>query len=79
MKKMANRRNHVIRNDFPTLNHHLAGLRQNQVVGYLEAMRRDFQDKFSTNDFRHLEENSQYVEKKINEGTQTGTVTLNNS
>ena len=69
----------MIRNDFPVLNPDLAGLHQNQSAWYLGAIRTDFQEKFATDYFRRLEDNSNSVEKKFGKETQTEIMALNNS
>ena len=77
-KEMVNRRNCTIMKDFPSLKPVLSGLKQNQVAGNLGAMRKYFQEKFSVDDFRRVEENSQSVEKMFREDTQTDIIALSN-
>ena len=75
-EEMENRCNHMTRNDFPSLSSNLDKFHQNQVAGHLGSTRKDFQEKFTTDDFRLLEENNQSVEKKFGEDTQTDIMAL---
>ena len=68
-EEMINRHNRMIRNDFLALNPDLAGLHQNQVAGNLKATKKDFQEKFTADYFRFLEENNQHVENNFCEDT----------
>ena len=76
---MANRSNHIVMEDFPTLTPALAGLQQNQIAGHLGAIRKDFQEKLAADDLRRVEENSQSVEKMFGKDTQTDIIVLCNA
>ena len=63
--EMVERRDRIIRNDFPFLNPALSGLQQNQVAQHLGDIRRDFQERSAAEDARRLEEKSRTVADKF--------------
>jgi len=63
--EMVERRDRIIRTDFPFLNPALSGLQNNQVAQHLGAIRQDFREHRAADDARRLEEKSNTVEAKF--------------